>query len=196
MGSTDLYQVALAFATSRAWAAHWVPNLMALVRSVESIPGDIIECGSYRGGTAMAMALATTKQVYAFDTFAGMTAVNALYDQHKPGDFGDVNFDEVAAATKPFANLSLVKGEFATTLPQFLANRPSGHTISALFLDCDLYESYKLALETFWHRVAPGGICILEDYGVTDCQGATKAIEEFFPPEQIQLKEHLYVVTK
>lgn len=195
MASTDLYQVALAFATSRAWAAHWIPNLMALVRSVESVPGDIIECGSYRGGTAMAMALATTKQVYAFDTFAGMPAVTDK-DQHKQGDFGDVNFDEIAAATKPFANLSLVKGEFATTFPQFLASKPTGYTISALFLDCDLYKSYKLALETFWHRVIPGGICILEDYGVTDCQGATKAIEEFFAPSQIELKEHLYVVTK
>lgn len=196
MASTDLYQVAVAFATSRAWAAHWVPNLMSLVHSVSQVPGDIIECGSYRGGTAMALALAdSNKQVYAFDTFSGMPQVSAA-DQHKQGDFGDINFDEVLAATKPFANLSLVKGDFASTFSQFLGSRPSGYTISALFLDCDLYDSYKLALETFWHRVSPGGICILEDYGVTDCQGATKAIEEFFPPIQIELKERLYVVTK
>lgn len=192
----DAYQVALAFATSRAWVSHWVPNLMALVRSVQGIPGDIIECGSYRGGTAMAMALAgDPKQVYAFDTFGGMPPVTNA-DQHKTGDFGDVNFDEVLAATKPFPNLSLVKGEYKDTFPPFIGSRPSGYTISALFLDCDLYESYKLALETFWHRVAPGGICILEDYGVADCKGATKAIEEFFAPDQIKLVEHLYVVTK
>ena len=155
-----------------------------------------MECGSYRGGTAMALALAADpKQVYSFDTFSGMPEPTAA-DQHKQGDFGDIDFNEVLAATKPFGNLSLVKGEFAATFPQFINSRPSGYTISALFLDCDLYESYKLALETWWHRVAPGGIAILEDYGVTDCKGATKAIDEFFPPQAIQLKEHLYVVTK
>lgn len=192
----DLNSIAVAYATSRAWASHWVPNLMSLVRSIQGIPGDIIECGSYRGGTAMAMALADpSKTVYAFDTFSGMPQVSAS-DQHKLGDFGDVDFNEIATAAHPFGNLSLVKGEFKDTLPQFLSSRPNPYTISALFLDCDLYESYKLALQLLWHRVAPGGICILEDYGVTDCQGATKACEEFFAPEQIQLREHLYVVTK
>ena len=138
---TNLYQVAVAFATSRAWAAHWVPNLMALVRSVQQVPGDIVECGSYRGGTAMALALAADpKQVYSFDTFSGMPEPTAA-DQHKQGDFGDIDFNEVLAATKPFGNLSLVKGEFATAFQQFINSRPSGYSISALLLDCDLYES-------------------------------------------------------
>lgn len=178
-------------ATSRAWAGFWIPNLMSLVQSVSNVPGDIIECGSYKGGTAMAMALADgNKHVYAFDTFGGMPQVTE-HDQHKAGDFGDVDYNEIVEATRPFYNLTLVRGEFSFTLPAF-PPRP----VSALFLDCDLYESYKLALNTFWPRVSPGGICILEDYGVVDCQGATKAIEEFFDLASIELKEHLYVVTK
>jgi len=184
--TADLLKVAI----SRAWACAWLPNLMALVESVSEVPGCIVECGSYKGGTAMAMALAAPhKTVYAFDTFAGMPEVTAE-DQHKAGDFGDACYYETLEAMKPFGNLVPVRGEFKDTFPTF--NQP----IAALFLDCDLYESYKLAFQWMWPLISPGGICILEDYGVLDCKGATKAIEEFFEPRQIELREDLYVVQR
>ena len=57
-----------------------------------------------------------------------------------------------------------------------------------LHLDCDLYESCKLALETFYDKVQPGGVIMFDEYADARWPGATKAIDEFFSdkPEMIQ----------
>src|SRR5437763_9080827 len=60
------------------------PRIYALARAVEyvsarPIPGAFVECGVWRGGSMMAIALTllrlgiTNRELYLFDTFAGMT---------------------------------------------------------------------------------------------------------------------------
>src|SRR5205085_5008388 len=60
------------------------PRIYALARAVEyvvarGVPGAIVECGVWRGGSMMAAALtlrrlgATNRELFLFDTFAGMT---------------------------------------------------------------------------------------------------------------------------
>ena len=61
-------------------------GLTRAVRYIEQagIPGDIVECGVWKGGSMMAVARtllnlgSTERQVYLFDTFEGMTAPTDL----------------------------------------------------------------------------------------------------------------------
>jgi hypothetical protein len=63
-----------------------------------------------------------------------------------------------------------------------------GGSIALLHLDCDLYESYKLALETFYDKVQPDGVIMFDEYADERWPGARKAIDEFFvhKPEAVQ----------
>ena len=54
--------------------------------------------------------------------------------------------------------------------------------IAILRLDTDWYESTKTELEVLYPRLAPGGICILDDYG--HWQGARQAVDEYFSHNQ------------
>ena len=75
----------------------------------------------------------------------------------------------------------LIKGFFDKTLPQYEGR------IALLHLDGDLYESYKVSLETLYEKVAPGGIIMFDEYLDQRWPGATKAIDEFFSgkPEKV-----------
>ena len=73
----------------------------------------------------------------------------------------------------PKDNNIIVKGYFKDTIPTLRLNK-----IAILRIDADYYESYKLVLENFYHRVVPGGYVIFDDYG--SWEGAKKAVDEFF----------------
>jgi O-methyltransferase len=165
-------------------------SLAALAHSLRGVVGDIVECGAYRCGSTIALAASCPeKVVYSFDTFCGMPEVGP-FDEHKAGDF-PTTFEEVVANTAPYPNIILIKGKFADTVPNF-----ESCGISLLFLDCDLYDSYKLCLDHFWPILAPGGMVVLEDYKALDCPGARKACDEFFQPEELHLRFNYVVAVK
>ena len=76
----------------------------------------------------------------------------------------------------------LVKGLFDKTLPTYEGR------IALLHLDCDLYESYRVALTTLYEKVSPGGLIMFDEYKDDRWPGATKAIDDFFAdkPERVQ----------
>ena len=68
----------------------------------------------------------------------------------------------------------LFKGLFDQTLPLYQGK------IALLHLDCDLYESYMVALKNLYAKVVPGGIIMFDEYDDARWPGARKAIDEFF----------------
>ena len=159
----------------------------------EEIPGDAVECGVWRGGSSMAIALRLLalgdeqRELWMFDTFDGMPAPSAddgayvreRFDQYQArGDKWDfAPLDDVARNLRstgfPVQRLHLVQGKVEDTVP---AHGPE--TIALLRLDTDWYESTKHELECFWDRLSPGGVLIIDDYG--HWEGARKAVDEFF----------------
>ena len=176
----------------------------ALFKAVEyvttqQIPGALVECGVYRGGSSMLMALAAlhfgdhSRPLHLFDTFAGMT---------RPGvfDHSAITGDPLLAKWESgkrsdnlnewvFASLAEVKqnfrltnyppnllythvGDVASTLPN--ANVSS---IAILRLDTDLYESTKVELEQLYPKVSERGFVIIDDYG--HYAGARRATDEY-----------------
>jgi len=182
----------------RQWA------LINAVRHVvrAQVPGDIVECGVWRGGAAMAAALtlldagSSDRKIWLYDTFAGMTAPGAddvraadgvaarrTWTRHRRVDGGndwcraplaDVR-SNMAATGYPETGLRFVQGPVEQTLLES-ANLPD--SIALLRLDTDWYESTRTELEILYPRLSIGGVLIIDDYG--HWQGARKAVDEFF----------------
>lgn len=175
--------------------------LMGAVRHVirRNIAGCMVECGVWRGGSSMAVALtllqedAGDRDLYLFDTFEGMTAP-AEVDKTGAGvsaktildatakvagkniwclaDLDDVRRN-MAATGYPQERVHFVKGPVEKTIPDQAPSAP----IALLRLDTDWYESTRHELIHLFPRLARGGILIVDDYG--HWAGARKAVDEY-----------------
>lgn len=180
-------------------------DIVTLVRAVEyvvkrDIPGDIVECGVWRGGSAMAIAEAlahfqdSPRSLCLYDTFAGMTEPTAadvdIYDRNAralmDGSERTANVQDVwayAPLVEVRANMArtaleqdrvrFIEGPVEQTIPAHAPER-----ISLLRLDTDWYESTKHELTHLYPRLSRGGILIIDDYG--HWRGTRKAVDEFF----------------
>lgn len=161
------------------------------------IPGDIVECGVWRGGSMMLVAYAlkhfgdASRQLWLYDTYSGMTepedvdvdfdgvSLKAVWATRKAGEkmgFGGSVEDVQANMLKtsyPKHLMQFIAGDVLETIP---AQAPS--RISLLRLDTDWYKSTLHELRHLYDRVAPYGVIIIDDYGW--CRGAREATDEFF----------------
>jgi O-methyltransferase len=169
------------------------------------IVGACVECGVWKGGSMMAIALTllrlgeTARDLYLFDTFAGMpepgeadvtlTGASATgeWRRNRRGDVNDWNYvslddvrDTLLATGYPGERIHFVKGRVEETLP---AEAPA--EISLLRLDTDWYESTRQELANLFPRLSRGGVLIVDDYGFW--QGARKATDEYFASQQIPI---------
>lgn len=171
------------------------------------IPGDVVECGVWKGGSMMTAALTlheadSVRGLHLFDTFEGMTPPS---DPDVLG-FGDrptahqmldadpdvwsitaVPLEEVQANMRatgyPSERMHFVKGPVEETIPE-----KAPDMIALLRLDTDWYESTKHELLHLFPRLAPGGVLIVDDYG--HWQGARQAVDEYLEQEGIPLLLH------
>jgi len=56
----------------------------------------------------------------------------------------------------------------------------AGAPSSCCLLDCDLYQSYRTALEYIWPRLSAGGFIFLDEYFSLKFRRARIACDEFF----------------
>lgn len=156
----------------------------AVMSAIEAgIPGDIVECGAARGGSAALMGLilkglGVERLLWVCDTFEGIPPatdddpVEALqYTGQFRGDIEDVR--SLFSQFGILQNAKLVKGLFQNTLPSLGVEK-----IAVLHLDGDWYESTKCGLENLYDKVSPGGFIQIDDYG--HWVGCRKAVDEFF----------------
>ena len=75
--------------------------------------------------------------------------------------------------------IELIKGDACETIPRYIEDNP--HTmISLLYLDFDLYEPTKVALEYLAPRVVKGGIIAFDEINAKAWAGETIAALEYF----------------
>lgn len=176
--------------------------LSEAIKSIKnnSIKGDFVECGVWRGGNLILMNELNRhynlkKKIFGYDTFDGMS---------EPTDFDvdpynvlarkrldtskKTNLEENIHCYSPIEevkknisnnssmeNVTLIQGMVENTL---LKKDNIPEQISLLRLDTDFYESTKIELEILFPKLVSGGILILDDYGYWS--GARKAIDEYF----------------
>jgi O-methyltransferase len=153
----------------------------------ESVPGDFIETGVWRGGACILLrgVLAahgvTDRTVFVADSFAGLPKPDP---ERYPADAGDVHhrYAELAVSQEDvernFKRYGLLdervvflKGWFSDTLP-----RAPIKQLAVLRLDGDMYGSTMDALNSLYPKLSAGGFCIVDDYALAGCK---KAVDDF-----------------
>jgi hypothetical protein len=159
------------------------------LEKLKAVDGDIVECGVSIGHGAllfllMSEYLGVERTYYGFDSFTGfpdpvdedgVTPIKGKGFWASPTDtvlrvLRDGRIPENTIRER----VRLVKGLFDVTLPKYQGK------IALLHLDCDLYESYKVALGNLYDKVVTGGIIMFDEYDDHRWPGARKAIDEFF----------------
>lgn len=178
-----------------------IERLSGLIQAVRylarsQLPGDVVECGVWRGGSMMAVALTLLdegcpdRNLYLYDTFTGMSPPTA-HDRNASGDPAErllqnepvgagiwcqASLDDVRAnllsTGYPTEKLHFIPGKVEATLPQTAPTR-----IALLRLDTDWYESTRHELVHLYPRLCPRGVLIIDDYG--HWQGARKAVDDY-----------------
>lgn len=170
------------------------------------IDGAMVECGVWKGGSSMAIALTLKKMgvenrdLYLYDTFSGMSAPSDI-----DVSIGGADANEKFAKTKTSEDASdwclssleqvkenvlstgyakerfyFIKGKVEDTIPKQIPNK-----IALLRLDTDWYESTKHELIHLFPLLEPNGVLIIDDYG--HWEGAKKAVDEYISDNNIRI---------
>lgn len=186
-------------------------KINALVESVQyveknNISGAFVECGVWKGGSAMAMiyALQSTgaedREFFLYDTFSGMTApaeVDISFSGEKAiHEFTQTRTSEDSSlwCLSPLAEVKqnllktgypeklmhFVEGKVEETIPKYLPGK-----IAILRVDTDWYESTKHELVHLFPLLEPNGVLIIDDYG--HWKGSQKAVDEYIAENNIRI---------
>jgi len=179
------------------------------------IPGDLVECGVWRGGCSMAMALAlrsvnaVDRTIWLYDTFSGMTRPTNLDIRLHDGADALPQFEASATGENSAewcaADLGTVQRNMRSTghpahllrfvvgpVEETLRTDDIPDQIALLRLDTDWYESTRVELEVLLPRLSPGGVLIIDDYN--HWAGLRKAVDEHF--EGLSRKPIMFPVGK
>lgn len=179
-----------------------------LYKMTDSLPGQIVEAGVFKGSSLIRFATFReifganfSKKIIAFDSFAEFPLTDYEEDKKLRTKFVEeagLNSISVTELTNIFTQkkingpIELIEGNILETVRAYKKEHPELR-ISLLNIDVDVYEPTKEVLEQLWPLIVPGGIIILDDYGVFP--GANKAIEEFLFDKNYQLNKFSYVKT-
>jgi O-methyltransferase len=201
----DFDEHAIALCRSvRAFTMTSNERVIALRDSVDyvvrhGVPGDVVECGVWKGGSMMAVAKtlidrrAATRRLHLFDTFDGMSEPNAV-DIDFRGESAAIRLSkerESQSTSLVWAKSSLqeVKDNIYSTgydrdLLRFIPGKvedtvpvAAPEEISVLRLDTDWYESTYHELVHLYPRLSLGGVLIVDDYG--HWSGARRAVDQW-----------------
>jgi hypothetical protein len=157
-------------------------NLFLIIKYSNIRQGNIIEFGSYRGGSALLMAMLAKRlrmdcKVFALDTFTGMPETDPNLDRHRAGGFSDSSFEEFESTRSKLGldNLIILKGLFQDTVKQI---PEQDRRFFLTHVDCDIYESVKFSIRYAKRYGLPGSYVVFDDPLTADCLGSMKAIEE------------------
>jgi O-methyltransferase len=171
-------------------------NLYRLVQQInrEHVPGAIVECGVWNGGCSAVMTYASradfhhpqSRTVWLFDSFQGLPLPSAKDGcESQASYFEGMNKGNTENVRRVFGilglsldNVYMVPGWFEDTLASATVDQ-----IALLHIDADWYESVKLALDTFYDRVVPGGFIALDDYNFWE--GCNRALNDFLAEQQL-----------
>ena len=199
----QIYKAASSFSMTspeRMYAAYQAAKYI----TQNNIPGDVVECGTWKGGSAMICALtllhfnSKQRKIYLYDTYEGMSNPTekdvSLDEMSAFKNWNKINKKEekifcyspleevkqnVFSTGYPSENFIFVKGKVEDTIPETVPEK-----IALLRLDTDWYESTYHEMKHLYHKLSKQGVLIVDDYG--HWKGAKDAVDQFF--EEINLK--------
>jgi hypothetical protein len=172
------------------------------------VKGSIVECGVFKGFGLMAWAKLSamlepenlTRRIYGFDSFAGFPSLGdrdrSLFTSANIGDLFADSHEELSHLIAEYdkdrflghiSKVELVRGDIAQTAPAFLQSHPH-LLVSLLFIDCDVYQPTKVALETFVPRMPKGALLVFDELDNPLWPGETLAAIEAVGLKHLRLR--------
>ncbi len=180
-----------------------------LFRKIIELQGSIVECGVHRGNSLMLYyhlsnifePFGFNRKIIGFDTFEGFDSISEKDDPRITSqDFSDTSFSDLQTwidlhdtnrSVSHINKVELVVGNAVETIPIYVRENP--HLIIAmLYLDFDLYEPTKVALENFLPLVPKGGIVAFDEVNSKKWSGETIALKEVLIINNLALKKFYY----
>ena len=181
-----------------------------------NIEGCFVECGVWKGGSMMAVALALkemgveNRDLFLYDTFTGLSrpddvdvtilgenATEIFKERQISEDSSDWCLspleevrENLLSTGYPEEKIHFIKGKVEDMIP---GNLPSSQ-IALLRLDTDFYSSTKHELVHMFPLLVQKGILILDDYGFW--KGARRAVDEYISENEICIFLSCYIDQK
>jgi len=175
-----------------------------IFRLIREIQGSIVECGVLFGGGLLSFAKLSTilepynfqRRVIGFDSFTGFPAIDEADLKGLPerksahlkprgfsaeGAYEDIlraiELYDMSRYLNHFPKVHVVKGDFAESASKYLADYPH-LVVSCLYLDFDIYQPTKLALDLFLPRMPKGAVIVFDELNEEAFPGETLAVME------------------
>lgn len=183
-------------------------SMYELFKRVLPVKGSVIECGVFRGFGLMSWAKISTilepenltRRIYGFDTFEGFPSIDnkdsSRFARSSVGDLCAASEDELKELIVQYdrdrflghiPKVELVKGDITKTVHEFVESHPH-LVVSLLFIDCDLFEPTKAALEAFVPRMPKGAILAFDELDNPIWPGETRAVVEALGLNSLRLQ--------
>jgi hypothetical protein len=142
--------------------------------------GDFVECGSYSGCSAKALAANCKQTLHLFDSWEGLPELSEFDNEYYKTQKWIYSLEDTKRNLAGFDNIKYYKGWYPDKFSEV------DKEISLLHIDASIYHSTKLSLEYFWPKLVKGGHLIVnfhEDYST----GAKRAVLEKFDESQLEV---------
>lgn len=160
-------------------------SIIIQLYNVLDLPGNIIEIGVYKGGSAELICssvkiiggLNKSFKVFLFDSFAGFTNEDLTLENEKKlvGSFQDVNVDELEKKLCKFKFCKIIKENFSENTLHYIENLK----FKFVHLDCDTYSSTFKSLTLLAPRMVQHGVIVIDDTNSTKSNGVRSAVSKF-----------------
>ena len=176
-----------------------------LFQMVQNLPGDIVECGVFKGSGIFTWAKLIElfapfeiKKVVGFDFFNSsfvselsdsdrvvMGQVFSRCDASKEDISDETISNRLIEIGIPASKFELIKGDISKTSLEYVQNNP-GFRISLLYMDLDLDKPTYDTLENFWDIIVPGGVIVFDEYGY-NAWTESNAVDRFVKKHNLHL---------
>lgn len=185
-----------------------------LFKKIVNVHGSIVECGVYNGAGLLAWAKLSsilepvnyTRKIIGFDTFSGFPSVSSNdTDSGKANDLivgghsgstksnilEAVEIYDANRALSHIPKIELVEGDICVTAKSYLNNNPH-LVVSLLYLDFDLYEPTKIAIQNFLPRMPKGSVICFDELSLELYPGETIAVHETMGINNLRLQRSYF----
>lgn len=156
-------------------------ELWHLLGQTVDLTGDVLEVGTWRGGTGGLLArraqeLDMDATVFLCDTFEGVTKTGDEDASYSGGEHADTS---VPVVTDLLQNLGVANTEILVGIfPEDTAHAVADHAFRFCHVDVDVYRSAKDIVEWVWSRLVVGGIVVFDDFGFPSTRGVAQLVHE------------------
>ena len=159
-------------------------------------PSDVCNAQLYMPSGGLSSSSSSFSPSYSSCSSVSDIDMSASSDHVKVGDLAVNSMEEILKLSEiqdktrflgHIPKIELIRGDAIKTIPKFVIDNP--HVlISLLFLDFDLYEPTKVALEELVPRMPKGAVIAFDELDNPLWPGETQAMLEFFKDNKLRIQ--------